>query len=113
MEHRRRRPADLVSVPDVVGLTVRAGLRVAGEAGVALVAPDPDGPPLRALTWPGVFVVTEQRPAPGTRVHRWDSVVVRCRAGAEGGPAGVREPRQPLPDPGRLQASRSLTEEPG
>ncbi|MBB4944466.1 hypothetical protein F4556_007399, partial [Kitasatospora gansuensis] len=58
-----------VTVPDTVGLTVTDARTVASEAGVALAAADPDGPPVGALTWPGVWVVTAQTPAPGTRMR--------------------------------------------
>ncbi|MBN6040573.1 PASTA domain-containing protein [Amycolatopsis sp. 195334CR] len=76
-----RRHADVVTVPDVVGMTVRDGRRVATEAGVALAQPDPDGPPLGALTWPGVWVITAQDPPPGSQLYRWDSVRVWFRRG--------------------------------
>jgi hypothetical protein len=49
----RDRHADLVIVPNVVGMTIADGDRSAHEAGLALALPDPDGPPLRVLTWPG------------------------------------------------------------
>ena len=54
---------DLVVVPDVVGLEVRRAGRVAHRSGVVLTQPDPDGPPLGALTWPAEYVVTAQSPA--------------------------------------------------
>jgi hypothetical protein len=85
-----------VVVPDVVALEVRRAARVAQAAGVALAQPDPDGPPLGALTWPGEYVVTAQSPATGSVVRRWDSVVVRFAA-ADDGRAGDREPRRPFP----------------
>lgn len=70
------RSADRVTVPDVVGLPVHFGRDVANEAGVALANPDPDGPPLAELTWPGLFYITSQSPAAGSTVYRWDSVAV-------------------------------------
>jgi hypothetical protein len=93
-----------VTVPDVVGMTVADGTQMAYECGLALAQPDPDGPPLRALTWPGVWLITEQHPAPGTRLRRWDSVIVRFRSGDGAGPANVRAPLQPPPHPGPLAA---------
>jgi hypothetical protein len=99
----RERIADVVVVPDVVGMTVDAGRQVAHEAGLVLAQPDPDGPPLAALTIPGLFLITEQDPAPGSRLYRRDSVRVRFRADVDG-LAGVREPRRPLPDPDALSA---------
>lgn len=72
-----------VTVPDVVGLEMRTARKKGNEAGVALGASDPDGPPLGALTWPGRYVVTAQRPAPGTVIRRWGTVVVEFEARAE------------------------------
>ncbi|WP_222193108.1 PASTA domain-containing protein [Modestobacter italicus] len=92
------RAADLVLVPSVVGLEVEVARRVADAAGVALAQPDPDGPPLGALTWPERHRVVGQHPAPGSVLHRWDSLVVHTEL-ADGGAAGVREPRRPHPEP--------------
>lgn len=99
------RSADEVTVPDVVGMTVDAGRRLATEAGVALAPPDADGPPLGALTWPGIWTITQQHPAPGSTVFRWDSVVVHFTPGGDG-PAGVREPRRPGPRSSAAAAAR-------
>lgn len=57
-----RRCADVVTVPDIVGMTVDEGRRLASAAGVVLANPDPDGPPLGAQTWPGVWTITHQSP---------------------------------------------------
>jgi hypothetical protein len=94
-----RRVADLVQAPSVVGMTVKTARQVASLAGVVLAAPDADGPPLAALTWPGVWAIVSQSPLPGSSLHRWDSVVVRCAKADDNGGAGVREPRRPLPNP--------------
>lgn len=67
---------DVVTVPDVVGMLFDAGRDEAHKAGVKLANPDPDGPPIAALAWPGPFFIQSQRPAPGTRVRRWDSVPI-------------------------------------
>lgn len=77
------RSADRVTVPDVVGMPFHVGLDVANEAGVKLANPDPDGPPIAALTWPGLFYITSQSPAAGSIVHRWDSVAVETVPWAE------------------------------
>jgi hypothetical protein len=103
----QQRAADVVIVPDVVGMTVTDARRIANEAGVSLAQPDPDGPPLGALTWPGVWFVTEQDPSPGSELYRWDSVRVRFRGADADGLAGVREPRRPLPDPDVLSAGKN------
>jgi beta-lactam-binding protein with PASTA domain len=70
------RAADRVTVPNVVGLTFASGREVAYDAGVTLANPDPDGPPIGALAWPGVFVITSQEPAQGASLHRHDSLLV-------------------------------------
>jgi len=70
------RSADKVTVPDVVGLPFHIGRDLASEAGVTLANPDPDGPPIGALAWPGLFYIVSQSPAAGTEVFRWDSVGV-------------------------------------
>lgn len=67
---------EIVTVPDVVGLPFQVGRDLASEAGVTLANPDPDGPPISALAWPGLFYITSQSPAPGTRVEQWDPVVI-------------------------------------
>jgi hypothetical protein len=83
-----------VVVPDVVGLEVTAARKVAWEAGVVLVATDPDGPPLAALTWPGVWTVTTQSLVPGSAMRKRGSLAVECRPG---GPSGGSSdaPRSP------------------
>jgi len=100
-----RRSFDRVTVHAVVGLTVTVGSRIACDAGVVLALEDADGPPLRALVWPGEAVITSQSPAPETTLFRWDSVIVTfAQVDAS---AGVREPRRPQPRPSSLHASRA------
>jgi hypothetical protein len=93
-----------VTVPDVVGLEMRAARHIGAQAGVTLAAADPDGPPLGALTWPGTFMVTGQRPGPGTKIRKWGSVVVDFEPAGPGDDAGDREPRIPLMPPSALRA---------
>ncbi|MFF3596149.1 PASTA domain-containing protein [Kitasatospora indigofera] len=81
--------ADAVTVPDIVGLTVGQAREVAREAGPVITAGDPDGPPVRALTWPGARVVTARDPAPGAWVRRRGSLVAALRE-LPGGRAGLR-----------------------
>lgn len=97
MAGQRWRRTVAVDVPNVVGMRLSDAHRIAHAAGVVLAQPDPDGPPLPALTWPGEYLVTGQDPQPGARLWRWDSVVVRWRALDRGDPSGVREPRRPSP----------------
>ena len=55
---------------------MQEALQAGHQAGVVVVSAALDGPPLGALTWPGVWIVTAQRPAPGTWVARWENVVI-------------------------------------
>ena len=89
------RCTDIVEVPQVVGLHIRAARYVAHAAGLKLAQPDPDGPPLAALTWPNDHWITEQEPAAGSRRWRWDPLIVRWSASPD--QDGVREPRRPTP----------------
>ncbi|WIB65723.1 PASTA domain-containing protein [Curtobacterium sp. MCBD17_040] len=77
------RAADRVIVPNVVGLPFHVGRDVAHDAGVVLANSDPDGPPIGALAWPGLFYITSQRPAAGAKLYRWDSVVIEVVAYGE------------------------------
>ena len=88
------RCTDIVEVPHVVGLHIREAERVASVAGLVLAQPNPDGPPLAALTWPDDYWICDERPAAGSRLWRWDPLVVTWSASP--GAAGVREPRRPL-----------------
>ena len=98
-------PGDLVVVPDVVGMVVDDARLFAWDHGVALAQGDPDGPPLAGLTWQQPVVVTSQEPAAGSLLLAWHTVVVTWAARPD--PAGVREPRRPLPT-SRLDAAREL-----
>lgn len=91
------RVADAVTVPDVVGLPFHIGRDVASSAGVALANPDPDGPPIGALAWPGLFYITSQSPSPGSEVYRWDSVAVEVSAHGTAESGAI--PRAPHPQP--------------
>lgn len=101
-----------VSVPMVVGMTVRAGRHAAGDAEVVLAPANADGPPLGALLWPqeSEYVIASQSPVAGTRVRQYDSVVITYVRSIPEGPeaSGVREPRRPRPAPGNLGVARPL-----
>ena len=101
--------ADPVVVPDVVGMIFGIGRDVASEAGVTLANPDPDGPPIGALAWPGIFVITRQDPEPDTTLNRWDSVRVWVRADETS--SSVERPTTPPPPPvrARLAPPRNST----
>lgn len=91
--------ADLVTVPDVVGLPFHVGRDIAADAGVTLANPDPDGPPIGALAWPGLYYITSQRPMAGTKAYRWDSVAVEIVAHGEADSNAARiQPEQPPAD---------------
>lgn len=95
----------VVTVPDLVGLTVSMACDLGYQEGVAVAAGDVDGPPLDELTRPDDYVVTAQHPPPATRVPHW-SVIVIWFAPEEGGDAGDRAPLRPPPDPRAMRASR-------
>lgn len=92
-----RRAADRVVVPDVVGLPFHVGRDVASDAGVTLANPDPDGPPIGALAWPGLFYITSQRPDPGSEVYRWDSVAIEVSAHGTAESGASSDSPRPLP----------------
>lgn len=97
-------------VPDLVGLTVPVARNVGHDAGFVVTAVDANGPPLGTLTWPGTWIVTAQHPRPGTRLPRWDRVVIDFEKLPGDETAGVREPLRPLPDPGVLSLERDPSE---
>jgi hypothetical protein len=103
--------ADEVKVPNLVGLTVPAARKLAWDAGVVIAAENPDGPPLGALTWPGVWMVTAQHPMAGAVLRRRGSVVVDFEQRSPGKDAGDREPRLPLPPSNVLGGERELGED--
>ncbi|GAA5201804.1 PASTA domain-containing protein [Microbacterium jejuense] len=88
---------DQVTVPDVVGLPFHVGRDVANDAGVTLANPDPDGPPISALAWPGLYYITSQSPAAGTTLSRWDSVAVEIVPYGEADSTAVALPRESPP----------------
>jgi beta-lactam-binding protein with PASTA domain len=97
-------------VPDVVGLTVPRAREIGHRLGLVVVSDDPDGRPLGAQTWPGVWIVTAQHPEPGSRVPRGSTIVIIFEDGSGGG-AGDREPRQPLPPLDALSGERDPAED--
>lgn len=100
--------ARLVTVPDVVGLPFHIGRDRAADAGVVLANPDPDGPPIGALAWPGSYYITRQNPPPGTRLHEWDSVAVEVTKHGDG---PDRAPVLPRPAPSAGGASAAVEPE--
>ncbi|NMR31854.1 PASTA domain-containing protein [Crystallibacter degradans] len=84
-------------VPNVVGMPFHVGRDVASKAGVTLANPDPDGPPISALAWPGLFYITWQHPSAGTEVDRWDSVVIEVVEHGDAHSNAIREGPSTLP----------------
>ena len=97
-------------MPDLVGLPVPLAREVGHEAALVVVAADVDGPALGALTWPGLWLVTSQEPAAGTRVATWEYVRVTFRR-ADGDEAGDPVPRLPSPAPDDLTAGAAVGDE--
>jgi beta-lactam-binding protein with PASTA domain len=65
-----------VTVPLLTAMTVQEARSVGHKSGVVVTSADVDGPPLGARTWPGVWIVTAQRPAAGSLVPRGSAVVI-------------------------------------
>ena len=83
-------PVPSIPVPDFRGRQALDAWLTGHDAGLLLQGPDPDSPhPLRNGR------VIAQQPPVGTRLSRWDTVTVWVADA--GDPAGVREPRRPLP----------------
>jgi hypothetical protein len=63
-------PSDVarVAVPSLVSMTVGEARSAGHHSGVVVTSADADGPPLGALTWPGTWIVTAQRPIAGAHV---------------------------------------------
>ena len=94
-----------VTVPDVVGLPFHVGRDLATAYGVTLANPDPDGPPIGGLAWPGLFYITSQNPAPGTEVYQWDSVTVEIVGSGEAERGALRNtPVTPPADAAHVKA---------
>ena len=91
-------------IPELVGLLVPNACGVGQGAGLVIASDDLDGPPLAALTWPGVWLGEGQSPEAGATVDRGSVVRIHFRHGDDA--SGVREPRRPSPDLGRLSAER-------
>jgi hypothetical protein len=88
MDRSGRSEPDQVEVPLLVGMSVTEARQAGHRAGLVVVSADIDGPPLGALTWPGTWMVTAQRPAPGAGLARWDNVVIEFEE-LPGGDAGA------------------------
>lgn len=65
-----------VIVPDLVGQYVHIARDQLKKLGLDIAGAEPDGVPITAATWPGLYYVTAQNPPPGSVVHRGDQVQV-------------------------------------
>ena len=77
--------AGVVEVPDLVGMAFHDARDLVAGMGTALANPDPDGPPIGAVAWPGLFFITTQIPSPGSTINRGESIrvtVVKDQYGA-------------------------------
>ena len=97
--------ADLVTVPDLVGLPAHVAMDVARRCQLVAVGPAPEQPPNPRGT------VLAQEPKAGSEAPRWSEVVLFTTPQGPGG-AGVREPRRPSPRPPALHAQRDEPTEP-
>ena len=104
----RRADNDTVA-PDLIGLDVDSARSVCSEAHLIAVGSNSDGI-LGSQTWPGLWIVTDQRPDLGVTVARGDAVVIEFRKQG-GGEAGDREPRNPIPSANPISASRERHED--
>lgn len=87
----------LVEVPQVVGRPFHVGRDLAEAAGVTLANTDPDGPPIGALAWPGLFYIATQDPPPGASLLEHDSVTITVVRHGETPHASLRPPANPPP----------------
>lgn len=99
------RDATHAIVPDVVGVPFHVGRDVAHRARVALANPDPDGPPIASLAWPGPYVIVRQHPAPGSTIREWGSVAVEVSKDGDAYDPVAASPRHPSPTDARAAAA--------
>ena len=100
--HRR---SSTVVVPSVIGMSFDDARKALHELTLVGIGPDPDGPPPEAIGRPDAVVVDQSPESgavvpPGTSVRLWVE---------RGGGSGVREPRQPKPQP---RVGRGMQDEP-
>lgn len=86
-----------ITVPDLIGFGWEEARDIARAAGLDPRAVGPDGQPVNG----NGGVVIDQTPAPGDRVATGADLALRVAFG--GGPAGNREPREPIPDPNEFE----------
>ncbi len=106
VHHMWEQVGNLVTVPDVVGLSFGDAQMLAHEHGVVIANPDPDGPPIGAIAWRRSVYITDQEPAAGSIVTRHASLAVEL---TDHGDAGDHSAR-PDPDAPRTDAAHAAPE---
>ncbi|MCS4276609.1 hypothetical protein M2390_001803 [Mycetocola sp. BIGb0189] len=76
-------------VPDCVGQPVHIARDTARELGLSLANIDIDGPPVGALSWPGLYYITSQNPLAGEPANEGDWIFVTIAAHDPGDSAGM------------------------
>lgn len=93
-----------VHVPHLVGQFVHIARDEVRRIGLDLGGDDPDGTPITAATWPGLYRVTSQTPEAGAVAHRGD--LVRIAFVPDGQTrSGVPAPPPPRPPSLRAEAT--------
>ena len=92
-----RRHRDLVTVPNVIGMSPAEAKRAADHAELQLRGPEADAAPIVESDMP-TGVITDQAPESGSLVGPGSTLAVWIDRNDDGR-GGMREPRRPLPDP--------------
>ncbi|MFK4852691.1 PASTA domain-containing protein [Microbacterium sp. ZW T6_19] len=87
----------LVVVPGIVGQYVHIARDQLLKLGLDLAGSEPDGEPITAATWPGIFVVTSQDPDEGTVAHRGDQIRISFVADGQAREDVASHPGGPKP----------------
>jgi len=97
-----------VQTPDIVGELFHVAREHVMGLGLELEGSDPDGPPIIWSAWPGYFQIVTQSPAPGTTLHRGQSIRVTLARETDN-QSGV--PARPSAPPPHLNAAAERAEE--
>lgn len=97
-------------VPALIGMAFHDARDLVSGMGVALANPDPDGTPIAALAWPGLFYIATQTPSAGSVIGPGDSIRVTV-VKDEDGRADI--PSRVVPAPPSLSATAARDERDG
>ena len=97
-----------VQTPDIVGALFHVAREHVMELGLELEGSDPDGPPITWSAWPGYFHIVTQSPAPGTTLHRGQSI--RVTLAPEAGDNQSAVPARPTAPPPDVDAAEERVE---